>query len=512
MPADRPKNSSASQTRRLPRIGAALAAGAAALILVTALSAGGYAGHIASAGWLEPGRDLASTRATAGGPIDARSVARLRVAWRFLFADLPTFSGVDAAAPLVVGRRVYVQTLESNVYALDAQTGKVLWKRVFSRASGGPNGLAAAGSRLFGNTDTSAFALDRASGRLLWIRRLTSAAQPIDIAPLAADGLVFTSSTGLHPGGRGTLFALDARSGRLVWSFDTIRGPWRVPTVASGGGAWWQPTLDGSGNLYVGNSNPLPWGGTRRYPNGGAYAGRDLYTDSLLVLDARTGKLRWYDQVTPHDVRDYDFAMPPMLASAGGTPLVIGAGKSGLVIAWNRRTHQRVWTASVGRHRNDEGPLPRRLVSVCPGLLGGVLTPMAYSDGRVFAPVVDLCMNGSATGYFPNFLSLDYARGRGELVALDAASGRRLWTQRLPSPAFGCATVARDVVLTATYAGVVYAFDTATGRQLWSVHEPAGINACPTVAGNLLLVGAGAAPLNTAVTPQLVAYRLPAGT
>jgi outer membrane protein assembly factor BamB len=296
-----------------------------------------------------------------------------------------------------------------------------------------------------------------------------------------------------------------------VWSFDTIRGKFRVPTLASGGGAWWQPTLDRSGNLYVGNSNPLPWGGTRKYPNGAAYAGRDLYTDSLIVLDARTGRLRWYDQVTPHDVRDYDFAVPPILAPAAGRPLVIGAGKAGVVIAWNRRTHQRVWTASVGQHRNDQGPLPRHLVSVCPGLLGGVLTPMAYSDGRVFVPVVDLCMHGSATGYFPNFLTINYARGTGELVALDAASGRRLWTKHLSSPNFGCATVARNVVLTATYAGVVYAFDTVTGRQLWSVHEPAGINACPTVAGNLLLVGAGALPEGMPVTPQLVAYRLPTG-
>jgi outer membrane protein assembly factor BamB len=490
-------------------VSAALSAAAAAVILVTLLSAGVDASHAVTPQWPEPGRNLASTRATAGGPIDAGSVARLRVAWRFLFPDLPTFSGVDSATPLVLGGRVYVQTLESNVYALDARTGRVLWQHRFSRPSGGPNGLASDGSRLFGNTDTSAFALDRASGKLLWIRRLVSPAQPIDIAPLVADGLVFTSSTGLHPRGRGTLFALYARNGRVVWSFDTIRGAWRVPAVASGGGAWWQPTLDGSDNLYVGNSNPLPWGGTPRYPNGSAYAGRALYTDSLIVLDARTGRLRWYDQVTPHDVRDYDFALPPILASAGGRPLVIGGGKSGLVIAWNRRTHQRVWTASVGRHLNDRGPLPRHLVSVCPGLLGGVLTPMAYSEGRLFVPVVDLCMRGSATGYFPNFLTIDYARGTGELVALDAASGHRLWARHLPSPDFGCATVARNVVLTATYAGVVYGFDTASGRRLWSVQEPAGINACPTVAGNLLLIGAGALPEETAATPQLIAYRLP---
>lgn len=477
--------------------------------LLACLGLGACDGHRSVAAWPEPGGNLASTRSVATGPINAASVRRLRVAWRFRFRDAPTFSGVDAATPLVLHGRVYVQTLESNVYALDARTGAAIWSREFQRPNGGPNGLASESGRLFGNTDTSAFALSAKTGALLWIHKLTTAAQPIDIAPLAADGLVFTSSTGLNPGGRGTLFALNARTGRLVWRFDTIRGAWRVPSVASGGGAWWQPTLDGAGSLYVGNSNPLPFGGAPNYPNGAAYAGRDLYTDSLIVLNARTGKLRWYDQVTRHDVRDYDFALPPILAQPRGMQLVIGAGKAGLVIAWNRRTHRRVWTTPVGVHRNDRGPLPQHLVPVCPGLLGGVLTPMAYSDGRVFVPVVDLCMRGSATGYRPNFLSIDYARGKGEFTALDAATGRRLWTRRLPSPDFGCATAARNVVFTATYAGVVYAFDAASGRQLWSAREPAGINACPTVAGNLLLIGTGALPDLTSAAPQLVAYRLP---
>lgn len=479
----------------------------AAVLLCLGLTACG--GDRRAAAWREPGADLASTRSVSATPINAASVRRLRVAWRFRFPDNPTFSGVDSATPLVLDGRVYVQTLQSNVYALDARTGAVIWRRRFSRPSGGPNGLATDGRRLFGNTDTSAFALSRRTGALLWIHKLTRAAEPIDIPPLIGDGLVFTSSTGLTPGGRGTLFALGPRTGRLVWRFDTIREAWRVPRVASGGGAWWQPTLDETGGLYVGNSNPLPWGGTPRYPNGAAYAGRDLYTDSLLVLDARTGKLRWYDQVTRHDVRDYDFALPPILAKPRGEPLVIGAGKAGLVIAWNRRTHRRLWTAPVGVHHNARGPLPRRLVPVCPGLLGGALTPMAYSQGRVFVPVVNLCMHGSATGYSPNFLTVDYTRGTGELVALDASSGKRLWARRLPSPNFGCATVARNVVFTATYAGVVYAFDAASGRQLWSAREPAGINACPTISGNLLLVGAGALPNRMPAIPQLVAYRLP---
>ena len=91
-----------------------------------------------------------------------------------------------------------------------------------------------------------------------------------------------------------------------------------------------------------------------------------LYTDSLLALDARTGTIEWFDQVSAHDVRDYDFSLPPMLLRVGGRSLVIGAGKSGRVIAWDAASHRRVWQRSVGIHRNDTGPLPARLSSVCP--------------------------------------------------------------------------------------------------------------------------------------------------
>jgi outer membrane protein assembly factor BamB len=471
---------------------------------VAALAAG-CGGHRGGAGWPSPNHDLAGTRATTATVIDAHSVARLQLAWRFRFPEQPTFSGVAASTPLVVGRRIYVQTLNSDVYALDALTGHVVWRRPFHRASGGPNGLAAASGRVFGSTNTATFALDAASGRIVWERRLTTARQPIDIAPLAADGLVFTSTVGMHPGGRGRLFALSARTGDIVWSFDTIERPWANPKVATGGGAWWTPTADASGRLYVGISNPLPWGGTPGEPNGGAYAGPARYTDSLLVLARKTGKLEWFDQVTPHDVRDYDFALPPILTDG----LVIGGGKAGRVVAWNPATHRRVWSATVGRREHANGPLPRRLVTVCPGLFGGVLTPMASAGGRVFVPVVDLCMRGSATG-FPGFYSTDYGRGRGELVALDVKTGARLWVHRMASPNFGCATVANDVVVTASYLGRVEALAVADGRVLWTVQEPAGINACPAVAGRFLYVEAGAEPQEIRTpTPQITAYRVP---
>ncbi len=224
------------------------------------------------------------------------------------------------------------------------------------------------------------------------------------------------------------------------------------------------------------------------------------------MLDARTGRLLWYDQVTPHDVRDYDFQATPVLATLDGVDIVFGAGKAGRVIAWDRETRRRRWTAVVGLHRNDLGPLPRRRVTVCPGLLGGVETPMAYADGRLFVPVVDLCGWGSAIDR-QELTEVNATEGRGRLVALDAESGRMLWERRLPSPNFGCATVSNDVVFTSTYAGTVYAFAVEDGALLWTGRLPAGVNACPAVVGELLLVGAGVRlPERPGLSPKLVAF------
>jgi outer membrane protein assembly factor BamB len=447
--------------------------------------------------WAAPNGDLQGTRAATGSNIDSGSVRGLARRWRFRIPEQTTYSGLLAATPLAFGGRVYVQTLNSNVYALDANTGSIAWRRIFGRQSGGPNGLAVADGRLFGNTDTSAFALDRDTGRLLWSRRLTSPRQPIDVAPAAAGGLVFTSSRGLHAGGRGVLYALDAEDGSVRWRFAAVRDPWANPKVAAGGGVWWTPTIDDEGRLYAGTANPLPWGGTRAEPNGGSYRGAALYTDSLVVLDGDTGALEWYDQVTPHDVRDYDFALPPILVrtrvDGRERNVVVGAGKAGRVIAWDRETQARLWTTSVGRHLNDTGPLPQKPVTVCPGLFGGVLTPMAYAQETVYVAVIDLCMRGSASGY-DRFFSLDYSKGRGEVTAIDVTTGRVRWRRPLASPPFGCATAVNDVLFTATFDGTVLALAADDGRVLWRASAPAGINACPAIAGDLLLVSAGAEP------------------
>ena len=164
--------------------------------------------------------------------------------------------------------------------------------------------------------------------------------------------------------------------------------------------------------------------------------------------------------------------------------------------------------SAVGVHRNDRGPLPPKAVEVCPGLLGGVETPMAYAAGRVFVPVVNLCARESGVATVP-LGTLDVTKGTGELVALEAATGRLLWRRVLPQPVFGCATVAGDVVFTSTFAGRTWAFRTRDGSLLWQARARAGINACPAVAGDTLLVGAGTwHPSHPRPARELIAYRL----
>jgi outer membrane protein assembly factor BamB len=471
--------------------------------------------------WTLPNLSRASARAAVASPLTPSTVGRLRVLWRFPF-DNSTVSypgkapeslrGV-IATPIVAGNSVYIQDATSAVFALDRATGALRWVDRFRAPNYGRNGLSYSSGSIYGSTDTTVFALSAATGQMLWQRRLVSQfEQYIDIAPLIANNLVYVSTVGYPPGGRGAIYALDAHDGTVRWRFSTIRGPWRYPNEAGGGGAWYTPSVDSQGNIYSGVANPYPSGGTRAQPNGGAFPGPALYTDSLILLDGRTGRLLWYDQVTPHDIRDYDFQLPPILASvatgSGEQSIIVGAGKAGIVIAWNQATRKRVWQTLVGHHLNDLGPLPAHTVKVCPGFYGGVETPMAYADGSVFVPVVDLCAHGSAYGY-QAVGTLNPIDGTGEFLALDATNGKVLWKRLLPQPDFGCATAASGVVFTSTFDGHIYAFSMRNGATLWQSRASAGINGCPALSGDVLLVPAGSG--TTAMRNpkyELIAYAL----
>src|SRR5262245_24231962 len=487
-----------------------------ALTSVAASSAGQPPPEVAEGGdaWPAHNYDLTNSRATTNTAIKAANVAKLKRKWSFTIPGTGPF-GNFATTPIVFQGVVYFQDLNSNVYAVGEQTGKLMWKHAFKVPTIGPNGVSLGYGRLYGATESTAFALDPKTGALIWKHRLTPSVHVgIDMAPQLYDNKVLISTvpgSGVkhfyEPGAVGVVYSLDAATGKTLWSFDTVPKPKKGQY--SGGGLWYPPAVDANGDVYLGVANPGLWPLTPKNPNGALRPGRNLYTDSLVVLNGDTGKLKWYRQVISHDIRDYDLMISPVLYKpATGSQLVIGAGKMGKVYAWNAASGSPVWQASVGRHVNDTGPLPKKPVTVCPGDYGGVETPMAQSSGTLFVPWLNLCVKASSTS-----LSIDqtaFAKATGGLTAFNAATGKVKWQKALPHANFGAATVANDVVFTSDFTGKIYALSTKTGKKLWSAQAPAGINAFPAVTQRMLIVGAGTPGLGTnpKAKYQLVAYEL----
>ena len=468
--------------------------------------------------WPAHNLDLANTRATTASAIDAANVAQLKPKWRLKLTGTGAF-GAFSSTPIVLGDTVYLQDLSSDVYAINRASGVLRWKHRFKSPSIGPNGVAYGYGKLFGATETSAFALDPSDGHVLWSRKLTrNAKEGIDMTPVVYNGTVLVSTIpgnakSFYAGnGDGIVWDLDAARGKTKWKFNTLATGgklWGNPKVNSGGGLWYPPAVDSKGRVFLSVANPAPLYGTKKYPNGSSRPGKNLYTDSVVALNGQTGKLLWYQQIFPHDVRDYDVMIPAIVTTANlkgtETEVVLGATKGGKAFAFRADNGKRLWTLSVGSHKHDSGSLPKKPISILPGDLGGVETPMALADNRLFVPYVNLAVTASATGPTGG---LNFKTGGGGLTAVNATTGKAVWQHKLPTMDFGGAAVANDVVFTSDYAGTVYALDTQTGKTLWTATAPAGINSFPAVDGNTLLVGAAAAGFSKNPQFQLIAYSL----
>jgi outer membrane protein assembly factor BamB len=465
-----------------------------------------------------PGVDTANTR-FAKGSINAGNASGLKAAWTLPLTAQSTY-GAYSATPVVADGVIYSQDLASNVQAIDLESGEVQWTKSYEELDQGPNGVVVAGDRVFGATPTSAFALSRTDGEEVWSVKLTKGPnEAIDIAPGYHDGLVYVSTVPTlvnseYPGGGvGVLYALDAETGNEVWSFNTVPPDlWGNTELNSGGGLWYPPSFDDKGFIYFGTGNPAPFPGTEQEPWGESRPGPNLYTNSMVKLDAKTGDMEWYYQQTPHDVYDWDFQNSPILTSAGGKELAIGSGKSGVVVALDAETGKPVWKTPVGTHNghDEDGLLAMRGESskiksgepVYPGTLGGVISPMAANSTTLFVPVVNHPIIVSSQEEIGELTTTT-----GELVALDIETGKMKWQKRFQSPSFGAPMAVNDVVFLATYGGTVYGFDAKTGGEVWQGSLPAASNSGLAVSGDTLIVPAGI-PAAEGQQAEMAAFRL----
>jgi outer membrane protein assembly factor BamB len=504
-----------------PKVARAGALAGAVIVMLAAVVSGcgssssGESVNFTGSGY--PGVDAANTR-NPSSQIDSSNVSSLGEAWTAPIPGTSSF-GSYASTPVIDKGVIYSQDLASNVQALSLDSGEVLWTRNYQQPDEGPNGVVVAGGRVFGATPTEAFALDQKTGKQIWSVALTrNEHEGIDMAPGYHDGMVYVSTVPLNTseqyegGGVGILWALDAKTGKKLWHFNTVPNSlWGNPKVNAGGGVWYPPAFDEKGFMYFGTGNPAPYPGTPEFPSGTSRPGPNLYTDSLVKLNAKTGKLQWYHQVTPHDLYDWDFQGPPILMKAGGKQVVVAAGKSGIVLAADRETGKVIWQRAIGKHsgHDEDGLLAMRgeaskikVGTLYPGTLGGVIAPMSTDGSTVFAPVVNYpgkVISGSEVG--------EGGEASGEVVALDAATGKVKWAEELSTPAYGATTVVNDLVFATTYEGTVSALDAKSGQVLWREHLPAGTNSGVMASGEMLIAPAGLAAA-AGQTPKIVAFKL----
>jgi len=498
----------------------------AALLLLVALTAligcgsssesSDSGGDVKLTGDAWPGIDQGSTR-EAKGEINRSNAANLEIAWSLPSKAQSTY-GAYATSPVIANGVIYIQDLESAVQAISLDSGEVQWTWQSESATQGPNGVVVADGKVFGATASEAFALDQETGKELWSVPVAESPLAIDMAPGYSDGLVYIStvpvnvSSEYQGGAVGTLYALDAKTGKKAWTWDTVpKSLWGNKKENSGGGLWYPPSFDEKGSMYVGTGNPVPYPGTPKEPWGASRPGPNLWTNSVVKLNAKTGKLDWYYQETPHDLYDWDFQNSPILANAGGREVAIGSGKNGIVTAVDAKTGKPVWSTPVGKHNghDEDGEYAMRKQyskikkgEVLPGNLGGVIAPPAASETTIFVPIV----NGGIEVTPEQTLS-NTATQQGGMVALDIKTGKVLWEEEYQAAAYGSPVVVNDVVFFATFDGTVHGLDVKSGGEVWTASLPAGSNSGVAVSGDTLVVPAGI-PAAEGQQPELVAFKL----
>jgi alcohol dehydrogenase (cytochrome c) len=438
--------------------------------------------------------------------IDRTNVSRLKPAWMYQTNDLNPFEGT----PLVADGVMYISEPPSNAAALDLRTGRPLWtfRRTIPsdvRACCGQvnRGLAILGETLYlGTLDAHLIALDMKTGHVLFDTTVADYKEgySITVAPLALKDRIVVGMAGGEYGVRGFLDSYDPKSGARLWRFYTVPGPGEPGHESWKGDSWKQ----GSATTWVTGSydpalNLLYWGTGNPGPDydGDIRNGDDLYADSVLAIDASTGKLKWHFQFTPGDVHDWDSTHTPVLIDANfrGIPrkMLAVANRNGFFYLIDRQSGEFLQGKPYGKEiwakgLDDRGrpilfpnmePTPQG-IGMYPGVHGATnwFSPSYSPDTHLFY----VATREETTTYYR--ATSDYSTGNlytaggvkgvagiepsGSIQAIDPLTGDQRWSFALHSPPWsGVLSTAGGLIFGGTVEGNLFALDSSNGKPLW---------------------------------------------
>jgi alcohol dehydrogenase (cytochrome c) len=476
--------------------------------------------------WLMYSGDLQAHRHSQLKQINRDNVRELRVAWA---TQLRPATKPLSATPIVANGTMFVSEAPDGVVALDARDGRVLWR--FTRpvdpsklpvCCGAINrGVAVLGKRVFVATlDSWLVALDAASGARLWEVQVADHTKGYSMtsAPLVLDGMVVVGVAGGETGIRGLLAAFSVEDGRRVWQFDTVPGPgepghetWAGDSWKTGGASTWSvgaydPQLD---ILFWSTGNPWPPFDNR------SRKGDNLYSNSIIALNPKTGKLLWHYQLTPADSNDWDATQQIVLAditwNGEKVPAALMASRNAFYYALDRRNGRFLYAKAFVKQTWSKGfdakGRPTRDPASVPSPKGTMVYPWLHGGTNWWPPSYDpkrklhyLATVDAATLYFtideelkPGTMTM---RGTTVLAsnvpavmavkAMDPDTGEARWTTRLDQGDFE--QFARITGLLSTDGDLVFAgfmdrlsiLDADTGAELWKFRPGALVNAGPS--------------------------------
>jgi len=480
--------------------------------------------------WLTYSGNLNSQRHSALTQISPANARDLTLKWVFQSRSLDKHE----VTPLVVDGVMYTVQSPNDVIALDAGTGKTIWQYSHKPAEGTRNpccgnltrGLAILGDKLFlAALDARMIALDAKTGKELWNTQVADHTQQyaMTVAPIVVKDKVISGVAGGEHGVRGFLAAYDVNTGKEVWRFNTVPGPGEAgyETWLGKDGKPNDSYLHGGAPIWVTGSydpetNLTMWGTGNAGPdyNGDNRVGDNLYSSSVIAVDADTGKLKWHYQFSPHDEFDWDATQVPVLADINfqGRPrkVMMWANRNGVFYVLDRTTGQFLSGKSFVKTNwytgFDEKGRPMRAPGILPTLEGTLVYPGNQGGTNwynpSFSPVTGLFYipaweNSSSTykkGEDPpefhdgqSFTGQGPGRGGaaddvfGSIIAMDPNTGDRKWTFKLaaPSPEGGVLTTASNVLFAGGRDGQFVAVDARDGKLLWETNLGPSVSAGP---------------------------------